>query len=103
MVVIWQEQAKNDLKDYLDHTRIITEGKARKYILSLVDYANSLAEFPYLGKSFYHYNNIEIRQLLYEMHRIFYYIKNNEVIIISVIHTSRSIENTMKYLKNIFQ
>ncbi|MBR1883388.1 MAG: type II toxin-antitoxin system RelE/ParE family toxin [Clostridia bacterium] len=99
MVVIWSENAKNDLKNYFHNSNIITEGKVKKYIEDLVNYSNTLGHFPHLGRKFIVYKNITIYQLLFEMHRIFYIIENDEIIIIQVSNCSRSIENVMKILK----
>lgn len=103
MVVIWSEQSRNDLKNYVQNSKIITEDKISAYINDLVNYANSLESNPKLGKVFYIYKNIKIRQLLYKMHRLFYYIENDEIIIIQVVHTSRNVDNTIKYFKDYFE
>lgn len=63
---------------------------------------NSLTFSPKLGKIFFKYKKITIRQLLYRMHRIFYYIDNNEIIIIQVTHTRRNIENVIRIMKKYF-
>lgn len=103
MVVIWSKPAIRDLKDYVQNSRLVTEERVQKYAESLVDYADSLKQFPYLGKEFITYKTITIRQLLYEMHRIFYYIDNDKIIIIHIAHYARSIENIIKALKKYIQ
>lgn len=90
-------------KNYVQNSKIITEDKISAYINDLVDYANSLENNPKLGKVLYIYKNIKFRQLLYKMHRIFYYIENDEIIIIQVVHTSRNVDNTIKYFKDYFE
>ena len=99
MVVVWSEQAINDLKSYAKNSAIITESKVQQYIDDLVDYGNSLSLSPQLGKSFLIYKNIQIRQLIYKMHRIFYYIENNEIIIIQIVHTKRNINVVIEIMK----
>ncbi len=101
MVVIWSKPAIDDLKNYLEHSKMITEGKVQKYIESLVDYGNSLESNPNLGKEFLTYKNITIRQLLYKMHRIFYYVDNDEIIIIQIKHTLRNIDYVIEIIKNL--
>lgn len=101
MVVVWSKSAINDLKSYSEHSKIITDGKIQKYIDSLIDYASSLSFTPNLGKEFLTYKNITIRQLLYKMHRIFYYIENDEIIIIQITHTSRDIDNVIAIMKTL--
>ena len=102
MVVIWSELAINDLKNYSKNSKMITDGKVKKYLDSLVDYSNSLEFSPELGKAFLTYNNVIIRQLLYKMHRIFYYIENDEIIIIQVSHTRRNVNTVIKLIKKYF-
>lgn len=102
MVVIWQEQAQNDLKNYIQNSRIYTSNKVNTYVNTLVDYVSNLETSPLLGKIFYIYNNVEIRQLLFKMHRIIYYIKEDKIIIVEVVHTARNVDTVIKYLTDYF-
>ena len=101
MVVIWTESAKNDLKNYMQNSKILSNDKIKKYINNLVKYANELKDYPYLGKNFYEYKNILVRQLLYKMHRILYFVQDKNIIIIMVTHTSRDLTNIINIIKNI--
>ena len=103
MVVIWSEQSRDDLKSYAQNSKIRAEGEVSAYLDALVHYTNSLENNPELGKVFYIYKNVKIRQLIYKVHRIFYYIENNEVIIIQVVNTSRNVDNAIKYFKDYFE
>lgn len=102
MDIVWLEDAKNDLINYRKNSSIITEGKVENYITSLMDYVDSLENNPQLGKLFFTYKKNEIRQLIYKKHRIIYYIKDNEVRILAVIHTARDIDNIMNYINGFF-
>ncbi len=102
MVVIWSDYAKQDLKSYFKNSNIITPGKIEKYNNNLVEYAETLSSSPELGKEFYSYHGISIRQLLFEMHRIFYFIDKDEIVIIQVSHYSRSLDNIIKAIKKYF-
>lgn len=103
MEIIWLDDAKNDLINYRQNSSIITEEKIENYLNDLVEYITSLTTYPYLGKLFFHHNGTEVRQLLYKRHRIIYYIQNNEIRILAIIHTSRDIDTAMKYLNNFFE
>lgn len=103
MVVIWSKYAKNDLKNYKQNSKIHYKENLNKYIENLILYVDTLKDFPSLGKIFYSYKNIKIRQLIYEMHRIFYYVQNGTVIIIMVVHTSRDLTNIMKEIIRIIK
>ena len=101
MVVKWSKYAIDDLKNCVQNSKIYATGKLEKYINNLVLYVNDLQTSPLLGKEFYTYKEIEIRQLLYKMHRIFYYIYDDSIIIIMVTHTSRDLTNIIKAIKRI--
>ena len=100
MIVIWTNNAKNDLIYYKQNSKITTEEKIENYINSLIDYINTLNNFHNLGKFLFNNSNFEIRQLIYHKHRIFYAINDNNIYILNIIHVSRNIEGIVKYLKN---
>lgn len=98
MVIEWDKNAKNDLKEYVKLSKTST---AKEYAKKLSTYVRNLAEYPNLGKIQYIYNNSEIRQLLFKMHRIYYRIKDNKIIIIAVLHTNVDIAKITQYLKGL--
>lgn len=100
MDIVWQKQAKQDVKNFMQNSQIYTETKIKNYINSLIDYTDNLSSSPYLGKSFCILKNIELRQLIFRMHRIFYYIENNTIYILAVVHTTRDVNNVIKYFKD---
>lgn len=99
MILELSENAQQDIVDFIKKTFIQTDAKLTKYISDLFDYINMLTIFSHLGKPLFYINNIEIRQLLYRKHRIIYYLEPNRIIILSVIHTHRDINNYIKFLK----
>ena len=100
MVINWTNIAKTDLYNFLLHTH---KYKKQQYIEKIVTYTEILIEFPMLGKVLFHIRNLEIRQLIYEKHKIIYYINSNEIIILSVIHSSRNVNKVFENLKNLFK
>ena len=64
MLIIWTENAKNNLIDYKKHSQIITKGKVEKYINSLINYVNNLEDFEALGKFLFNRNDFEFRQYI---------------------------------------
>ena len=97
MVIIWQKQAKDDLKNYINNATIL---EPQKYVSDLVNFVDCLYTSQYLGKVFCTLNNIEIRQLIYNMHRIFYYIDNDKIYIIKISHTSMDLSNVVKIIND---
>ena len=45
-------------------------------------------------------SNYEIRQLIYKKHRIIYYVKGNDIVILSVLHTRLDLGKALRKLKN---
>ena len=101
MVVNWANTAINDLKEYELNSKIITDNNLKKYINSLILYTNSLEITPRLGKLLLENDDFEFRQLIYKMHKIFYYIYKDEIRILSVVHTRYDISNIIGYLYNL--
>lgn len=102
MVINWSQTAISDLKEYKLNSRIYTQNKLDNYIISLGKYVDNLYISPRLGKLLFSNNNLEFRQLVYEMHKIFYCLYHDEIRILSVVHTSHNIENIVKYLSFLF-
>ena len=101
MVVIWTENAKKNLQDYKQNSNIIMDNKVESYITSLIQYVDNLSNFSKLGKFLFNRNRLEIRQLIYKFHRIFYAINKDKIFILSISHTSRSLSNAIKEVKEI--
>lgn len=99
MIVELSENAQQDIKDFMKNTLIQTEMNITKYVSGLLDYIEILATLKYLGKVLLYIRNIEIRQLLYQKHRIIYYIETDKIIILSIVHTSRDIDKYIDFLK----
>lgn len=101
MVIVWLKPAQLDLKNYKSNSKILDGIKVHEYIHSLVNSVDILSFSPFSGKFFCTINDTELRQLVFRMHRIFYYIKCDKVYILAVIHTSRNIDNVIKYLNSL--
>lgn len=66
----------------------------------LIDYTDILETMPEIGKKTnFSIADYEIRQMIYRKHRVFYYIKGKDVIVLAIIHTRLDIGKAMKKLK----
>lgn len=101
MVIKWSDFAKTNLKDFYSHTHMETKN-VTNYIKSLVNYVDCLAEQNYLGKVLCYFKSFEIRQLIYKKHRIFYYIFDDEIRIIAVVHAMQDLKSTLKNIQKYF-
>lgn len=99
MEIIWTKEAKQDLHDYYKNSRIENTEKLKKYVTSIVEYVDSLATSPRLGKVLYN-DKVEVRQLVYKIHKILYSIINNKIYILVVTPSARDTKFITQYLKN---
>lgn len=86
MEVIITKKARNDLLNYFYHSKINT----RKYINNLIDYTATISILSKIGKVVDYIEQYEVRQLIYQKHKILYIIFNNKIYILSFIHSSRN-------------
>lgn len=99
-MVIWTDTAVSHITDFIDDARQDTENTAKAYMKKLVDYTDILSTMPELGKKMKHIIlNYELRQVIYKKHRIIYYIKENNAIIIAILHTKLDIDKALKRIK----
>ena len=101
MVIKWTPLAIEQLQNFVEISKAETHN-VKKYITSLVDYSNSLLSNNELGKVMFILDNVKFRQLLYKKHRIIYYIKKDEIQIVSVIHTSQNLERAIAMLEKFY-
>ena len=99
MVVKWTSLAIQDLKDFREVTKI---SRPTEYIIKLVQYVDFLKEQPRLGRIYFYTRGFIIRQLIYDKHRIFYYINEDTINILSVVHHRQDIQKKIDYIKRMF-
>lgn len=95
MTIIWSENAKDNINSYKQNSKIF---KVEEYIKELIEYTDYLQNSPKMGKLISNKGNVEIRQLVFRMHRILYVINENTIIITSIVHTKRNMNIIIKYL-----
>ena len=100
MEVIWSILAKEDLRNIYKYSRAGTEMTVKQYILKLIDYTNFLGQNPYLGRILFIHNSLEYRLLVYRKYKIIYTITSH-INIVSVVHSSRNIQEILNQIKSI--
>ena len=98
MEIIWSTLSKHDLRNFFDHIHNGTETNATNYILNLIDYTNFLSTNPYLGKLLFSNNNLNYHVLIYRKHKILYTV-TDKINIVSIIHSSRNMDEILKQIK----
>lgn len=96
MNLVWTKNAKKDLTEYIRESKLFN---VSQYINDLIDYIDTLKTTPRLGRVLFKENNKEIRQLIYKMHRILYYIDENDIFILIITHTHRNTNKMITYLR----
>lgn len=96
MVIKWDKASIEDLKDFKNYSK---SSNINQYISKMVRYVDVLAEQPRLGKIYLYTQGRIVRQLIYEKHRIFYYIDEDVIHIISVIHHRQSTQDKVEFIK----
>lgn len=99
MVIKWSDFAKSNLEDFVRYSKL---EEPKEYVNALVNSISKLKEFPESGKVLFCIRKIETRQLIYKMHRVIYRICDNEVHIGAVIHSSKDLESTLKFVNRYF-
>ena len=99
-MVVWTDNAISHITEFIDEVREGTEETAKNYMRKLVDYTDILETMPEIGKktNFYIFD-YEIRQMIYKKHRIFYNIKEKDVVILAIIHTRLDVGKALRRLK----
>lgn len=99
-MVTWTDNALSHITEFIDEAKEDTEETAKSYMSRLVDYVDILETMPELGKNMeYIISNYEIRQLIW----IIYHIKENDIVILSVLHTRLDLGKALKNLKRDIQ
>lgn len=102
MVIKWTPLAIEQLQNFKEISKVEPHN-IKDYIVSLVAFTNSLLDNNELGKVMFMLDDVKFRQLLYKKHRIIYYVKNNEIQIVSVIHTSQNLTKAIAILEKYYK
>ena len=95
MVIKWTKQALSDLDDF---RKVSKKSNVSAYIMNLFEFSQQLKQYPKLGKIFHYYKKIIIRKLVYNEHYFLYYIDNDIIYIISVVHHKQDIAKKLKII-----
>ena len=100
MVIVWSNSAMNDLKNFKEFAQ---KSDPVKYILSLIDYVDNLMNNPKLGKIYSYVNETIIRQLIYQEHKVYYFIDDKQIHILSIVHYRENTKNRINSIKKLLK
>lgn len=96
MVIKWNNMAIQDLKDFKSITKM---SNVNEYLINLVKNIDYIKDYPKLGKAYFYLKGILVRQFIHEQHKILYYIENETIHIIAVIHHKQDIKRKINFIK----
>ncbi len=89
MRIFWTDAALNQLEAIRDYLAQTSNEYARRVVERLVSRSERLAAFPRAGRLVPEYEIDEVRQVLEGSYRIIYLIKEEQIEVLAVVHTSR--------------
>lgn len=95
MEIKWDKASIEDLKNFRKYSK---SSNIDQYIYKIVRYVDVLVEQQRLGKIYLYTQSRIVRQLIYEKHRIFYYIDEDVIHIISIIHHRQSTQDKVEFI-----
>jgi addiction module RelE/StbE family toxin len=87
--VFWTDAALNQLEAIRDYLAQTSPDYSRRIVERLVNRSERIADFPRSGRMVPEYEIDEVRQVMEASYRIIYLIKENQIEVLAVIHTSR--------------
>ena len=89
MRVFWTDAAFGQLESIRDYFARTSPEYAQKLVERLVNRSEKVADFPRSGRMVPEYEIDEVRQVIEGQYRIIYLIKEDQIEILALIHTSR--------------
>ncbi|MCK5198799.1 MAG: type II toxin-antitoxin system RelE/ParE family toxin [Spirochaetales bacterium] len=90
--LIWSDTSKNDLKEIYSFIAQDSRYYANSLINKINQSAKKLKYYPEIGRVVPEYQNVEIREIIFQNYRIIYQLTEKKIIILTVFHTSRDLE-----------
>jgi addiction module RelE/StbE family toxin len=87
--IFWTDAALNQLEAIRDYLEQTSPDYARRVVERLVDRSEQIAAFPRSGRMVPEYEIDDVRQIIEGSYRLIYLIKEDQVEVLAVIHTSR--------------
>jgi addiction module RelE/StbE family toxin len=86
-------QSVEDLKAIYDYIKRDSPLNASKVVHTIKDECKKLLKYPEIGREIIKTPSHSIRQILIYRYRIFYRLRENDIEVLSIYHSSRLLEN----------
>jgi len=96
MKLRWSKRAIRDVAQLRDYIALDSPFYAQQFIERLINRLANLIEFPQSGRLVPEAERDDIREIIYQGYRTIYQIreKQQEIVIVTVVHGSRDLTNT---------
>lgn len=90
-ILVWSETSKNNLKEIYSYIAQDSRYYANSLINKINKSAKKLKYYPEIGRVVPEYQNVKIREIVFQNYRIIYQKSEKKIIILTVFHTSRDL------------
>lgn len=96
MTVVFSEPALDDLEDYRAYVEGSSSYYAERAVRKLVEAAEGLAKYPFIGRPLIEFPRLGLRQLLVRTHRIVYSVdeETSTVRVVRFFHVKRLLKES---------
>jgi toxin ParE1/3/4 len=91
MKLEWTEPALLDIENIRDYIARDSEYYATRFITRIIEAAETLPQFPLIGRFVPEAEDETIRELLFQNYRIIYRVDAKRILILTVIHGGRDL------------
>ena len=91
MKVEWSQPARDDLAQIRAFIAADSPRYARQFVERIIGAVRRLREFPLLGRKVTEADRDDVRELIFQNYRVIYYVEEQRVFVLSVIHGSRDL------------
>ncbi len=97
--IIWSQEALDDINAIAAYVRRDSVYHAQRIVEQLFSLTESLASHPELGRTVPELNDKRVRERFLYSYRMLYEIRDNELLILGVIHGKRLLESIEERFK----
>jgi addiction module RelE/StbE family toxin len=89
--ITWSKTALNDIKSIASFIRKDSIYYSKIFIKKFVSSVDRLDEFPLSGRIVPEFDDIQIREIIYQNYRILYFYDNDEIKILSIVNAKQNL------------
>jgi len=91
--VIWSFEAISDLEAIAEYISKDSKYYATSFVQKVLEVSKSLSKFYERGRSVPELSNPEIREIFVKEYRLIYQIKENQIVILGLVHGRRELKS----------